>query len=65
MVLRRYFSMFICQGYILKEGDLLKLGRVEYHVIEIRDSKGNIKTIKDVFKADVKTASPLENAGPK
>ncbi|CAD8080123.1 unnamed protein product [Paramecium primaurelia] len=48
------------KGYTLQEGDLLKLGRVEYHVIEIRDSKGQIRTVKDVFQSEAKITPSLD-----
>ncbi|CAD8072006.1 unnamed protein product [Paramecium primaurelia] len=50
------------KGYILQEGDLLKLGRVEYHVIEIRDSKGQIRTVKDVFQSEAKITPSIDGS---
>jgi hypothetical protein len=37
------------QGYVLSPGDIIKLGRIEYAVIEFRDEKGEIHSIRDLF----------------
>lgn len=40
------------KGYVLEPGDILKLGRIEYAVIEYRDETGKIHSIKDLFCTD-------------
>ncbi len=35
------------QGYSLRPGDLLKLGRVEYKVLEMKTEKGEVLVSKD------------------
>ncbi|KAM3128739.1 hypothetical protein pb186bvf_019151 [Paramecium bursaria] len=48
------------KGYVLQPGDILKLGRIEYSVIEFRDEKNQIHSIKDVFNAEAKNAFQVE-----